>query len=176
MPSLSVICVFVLDGPDAGRSVSVERPTLMVGTGQSAQLRLTDEAVEGEHVELSVHPSGIRLRDLGSSRGTWVGSLCVQEAVLTHSTVVVVGNTTLSVDIERTGVAPESGRPPSEDLAHLPYRAARAIALERFERAYIPSVLAQSGNVVVRAAKRAGVKRGSFHRMLGRVRAASKTG
>ncbi len=59
---------------------------------------------------------------------------------------------------------------PSDDLSHLPYDEARSIALERFERAYLPKVLARGGNVVVRAAELAGVRRGSFHRMLRRVR------
>lgn len=53
-----------------------------------------------------------------------------------------------------------------EDLSHLPYHDARAIVLERFERAYLPAVLARAGNVVVRAAELAQVGRGSFHRML----------
>ena len=57
-----------------------------------------------------------------------------------------------------------------DDLSHLPYLDAKSIAVERFERVYLPAVLARAGNVVVRAAELAGVRRGSFHRMLHRIR------
>jgi transcriptional regulator with PAS, ATPase and Fis domain len=60
---------------------------------------------------------------------------------------------------------------PADDLSHLPYHEARRVALDRFERSYLPAVLARAGNVVVRAAQLAEVGRGSFHRMLRRVRA-----
>jgi transcriptional regulator with PAS, ATPase and Fis domain len=58
----------------------------------------------------------------------------------------------------------------AEDLSHLPYHEARAVAIERFEHAYLPGVLARASNVVVRAAELAQVGRGSFHRMLQRIR------
>jgi len=61
-----------------------------------------------------------------------------------------------------------------EDLSHLPYHEARALALERFERAYLPAVLARAGGVVVRAAELAQVGRGSFHRMLHRIRSSHR--
>jgi transcriptional regulator with PAS, ATPase and Fis domain len=57
-----------------------------------------------------------------------------------------------------------------EDLSHLTYHEARRIAIDRFERSYLPAVLARAGNVVVRAAQLADVGRGSFHRMLQRIR------
>jgi len=66
--------------------------------------------------------------------------------------------------------APQTSGESSEDLSHLPYREARAVAIARFERSYLPQVLARSGDVVVRAAAHAGVTRSSFHRMLQRIR------
>ncbi len=60
---------------------------------------------------------------------------------------------------------------PAADLSHLPFHEARRIALDRFERAYLPAVLARHGNVVVRAADAAGLGRTSFHRIMQRIRA-----
>ncbi|MGZ3456867.1 MAG: AAA family ATPase, partial [Polyangiales bacterium] len=57
-----------------------------------------------------------------------------------------------------------------EDLSLLPFHEARRIAMERFERAYFPKVLARAGGVVSRAAQLAEVARPSFYRMLERVR------
>jgi transcriptional regulator with PAS, ATPase and Fis domain len=57
-----------------------------------------------------------------------------------------------------------------EDLSLLPFHEARRIAMDRFERAYFPKVLARAGGVVSRAAQLAEVARPSFYRMLERVR------
>jgi transcriptional regulator with PAS, ATPase and Fis domain len=59
---------------------------------------------------------------------------------------------------------------PSTDLGHLPYREARRIAIERFERAYAPAVLQRAGGTVARAAELAEVARPSFYRLLDRLR------
>jgi DNA-binding NtrC family response regulator len=110
MPRLNhSIQLVVANGPDAGHSVLLERPTLTVGTGVAAHLRLTDDTVAQEHIQLSIHPEGVRLRDLGSSGGTWVGTVCVQEAIFTQSTSIVIGSTTLSVLIRRhSSISPPS--------------------------------------------------------------------
>jgi DNA-binding NtrC family response regulator len=57
---------------------------------------------------------------------------------------------------------------PRGDLSQVPYHEARRAILERFERAYVPAVLARAGGVVTRAAEMAAVGRASFYRMLDR--------
>jgi transcriptional regulator with PAS, ATPase and Fis domain len=57
-----------------------------------------------------------------------------------------------------------------EDLSRLPLHEARRRALDDFERAYVPRVLARAGGVVAKAAEMAGVARPSFYRMLERVK------
>jgi len=56
-----------------------------------------------------------------------------------------------------------------EDFSSLPFHEARRLALERFERAYIPKVLQRAGGVVSRAAQLAQVARPSFYRMIDRL-------
>jgi transcriptional regulator with PAS, ATPase and Fis domain len=87
-------------GPDAGRSVRVDRPTFVLGSGPAADLRLTDGAVSREHLRIALDPSGIRLRDEGSKNGTWIGGVRVSDVVLTSDAVVDVGKTKLLVRIE----------------------------------------------------------------------------
>ncbi len=60
----------------------------------------------------------------------------------------------------------------AEDLSALPYHEARRLVLERFERDYIPGVLARTNGVVARAAEHAQIARPSFYRLLERLRIA----
>jgi transcriptional regulator with PAS, ATPase and Fis domain len=89
----------VVEGPDAGRSTRVDRPTFVVGTGTSADLRLTDPAVSREHVRFALEPSGVRVRDEGSKNGTWIGGMRVADALLTVDTVLNAGKTSLLVRV-----------------------------------------------------------------------------
>lgn len=65
--------------------------------------------------------------------------------------------------------APGGASAPSDDLSLLPLHEARRRALDTFEQAYIPRVLARAGGVVARAADLAGVARPSFYRILERL-------
>ena len=47
--------------------------------------------------------------------------------------------------------------PAGRDLSHLPLQEARRIAIDRFEREYVPAVLQRAGGVVARAAQMADV-------------------
>lgn len=182
MNRFSASKLVVISGPDAGRSLPLDVPIVVVGSGNSAQLRLTDDAVAAEHIELSIVDEGVHLRDRGNGGGTRLAGMSIRDVVFTSSTEFMIGNTVLRLDMDE--VSDSLPPPPSSavdvatpsyyDLAHLPYREARARAIARFERAYLPMVLAQTGNVVVRAARHAGVGRGSFHRMLGRIRDTAK--
>ena len=57
-----------------------------------------------------------------------------------------------------------------DDLSHLPFQEARRVAIDRFERDYVPKVLERAGGVVARAAQLAEVARPSFYRMMERQR------
>lgn len=55
-----------------------------------------------------------------------------------------------------------------EELAAMPFQAARQLVLEDFESSYFRAVLRRAGGVVTRAAEMAGMARSSFYRMLER--------
>lgn len=61
---------------------------------------LTDETVAREHVRLSLLPNGIRIRDPGSTNGTWLGLLRVSEIGVPHSTELSLADTKLAITIE----------------------------------------------------------------------------
>ncbi|HVH42995.1 MAG TPA: sigma 54-interacting transcriptional regulator [Labilithrix sp.] len=102
--------LLVTSGPDAGRSVRIDRPTL-VGTDPSADLRLSDGVVSREHLRLFPRGDGIHVQNLDRSIGTWVGSVRVKDVVVGHTTSLVVGGTTLSLQFEKSAASHPLGEP-----------------------------------------------------------------
>ena len=92
--------VSVTGGPDAGRSLRIEHPTFVIGTGPGADLRLTDVSVSREHLRVSLEADGVRLRDGGSKNGTWLGAVRVSDVLLSTSAAVQLGRTTLAFRID----------------------------------------------------------------------------
>ncbi|MCC7386139.1 MAG: sigma 54-dependent Fis family transcriptional regulator [Deltaproteobacteria bacterium] len=87
-------------GPDLGRRARVDRPLFVIGSGEGADLRLNDGAVSREHLRLHLGPEGVRVRDEGSTNGTWIGGLRVADVLITSDTVIEVGTTSLALRIE----------------------------------------------------------------------------
>jgi len=65
-PSLVVIC-----GPDLGRLIPLEAPTLTIGRDAECEVVVPIDGISRRHCEL-VRRGGVRLRDLGSTNGTWL--------------------------------------------------------------------------------------------------------
>jgi two-component system response regulator HydG len=108
--------VRVASGPDAGRSVSIDSETagrLLIGTSPASALTLTDRQVSRRHAALELCPLGLRLTDVGSTNGTFVGTLRISDVILGGGEVVSVASTALRVDrVERkTPTAPGSPAP-----------------------------------------------------------------
>src|SRR2546423_12732573 len=67
-------CVIeVLEGPEQGARVLLERPIFRIGAHASNDLALSDPTVSKHHLEIAVAPDGYRISDLGSSNGTLLG-------------------------------------------------------------------------------------------------------
>ncbi len=97
----------VTAGADAGRRARLDRPVLVVGTGPTADFRLTDDTVSRVHVRLSLSQDGVHVRDEGSKNGTWIGGARIESAVLSTDALLVLGGTSLAVriDAEATAIA-----------------------------------------------------------------------
>jgi transcriptional regulator with PAS, ATPase and Fis domain len=93
--------VEVKRGPDAPRDARIDRPTFVVGSGDSADLRLADGTVSREHLRITLGAGGVRLRDQGSKNGTFVGPVRVADAWVTSDVTLELGATTLALRLER---------------------------------------------------------------------------
>lgn len=87
------------EGPDAGTAIEIEGSVVSGGRGKGQDIRLSDTQVSDAHFELRMVPKkGLRLRDLGSRNGTWVGRARLHgEVELFEGASFFVGSTRIRV-------------------------------------------------------------------------------
>jgi DNA-binding NtrC family response regulator len=98
------------------------RPVI-VGAHATCDLVLTDPQVSRRHAELSITPEGIRLKDLGSTNGTWYQGTRVTELVVPAGATIKFGGTAVRI---AAGDAPSL--PPS-DRDHFGQMAGNSIGM-----------------------------------------------
>lgn len=91
--------ITVKDGVNAGGMACVDEGScpIFAGTSETCELRLTDREVSRRHVSFEVKDGLLRLRDAGSTNGTWVNGTRTVEALLVGGESVRIGATTLSI-------------------------------------------------------------------------------
>jgi transcriptional regulator with GAF, ATPase, and Fis domain len=80
----------VIAGPDSGCSAVFAAPRIVIGRG-GGDLVLNDRKVSALHVEIRLEDQGYRLRDLGSTNGTFVRGMRVVEVFIDPGTVIALG-------------------------------------------------------------------------------------
>lgn len=100
------LVMFKADG--TRRDFPLRPGSLVVGRKNSCELRIPLSSVSRQHCEITVQGEDIKLRDLGSSNGTYHNSIRVQEAELSAGDEVVVGPVvfTLVVDGVPSEISP----------------------------------------------------------------------
>lgn len=87
-------------GPDKGKAFVTGVEPTVIGTHESAEVRLTDDAVSRFHAELTREGSQLTVRDLGSRNGTRLDGVRVRDAILAVGSRLVIGETTLVLEGE----------------------------------------------------------------------------
>src|SRR5690348_10275035 len=64
-----------------GETIAVA-PKLVIGRGPDCDLRLYDPSVSRHHAHIDVTAEGLKVTDLGSGNGVWIGSKEATEATL----------------------------------------------------------------------------------------------
>src|SRR5450756_526825 len=90
--------IVVIDGPDRGKTLVMDRPRISVGRSIICELALTDRSVSGTHAEIEAIESGYVVRDLGSTNGCYLGEVRLREAVVPLGTRLRMGTTTLQFE------------------------------------------------------------------------------
>jgi DNA-binding NtrC family response regulator len=89
-----------VQGPGAGRALALASAMATVGRHNTNDLVIDDPRVSGVHLELRRLPTGVHVRDAGSTNGTWMGPHRVVEIELTTNGELTVGETLLRVDLD----------------------------------------------------------------------------
>lgn len=87
----------VLSGADQGRTAMLESSPAVLGAAPAAALVLTDDTVSRYHLELDLFADGLRLRDLDSTNGTFVGGERVKASFVGAGGRFSLGQTELLV-------------------------------------------------------------------------------
>lgn len=90
--------VSVVEGADRGKSSSGVEDRLSIGAADANSLVITDPLVSRYHAEVSTSPAGLRIRDVGSTNGSFLGSARITEALVPPGTRLRLGNTTLVLE------------------------------------------------------------------------------
>ncbi len=82
-----------MDGPNAGRLLSLSPTQLTIGRSPRADLHLPDEGVSRQHARICWTDGGYVLEDLSSHNGTFVGGRSVSIVELRQGDVIRIGPT-----------------------------------------------------------------------------------
>ena len=87
------VLVRVVSGNDRGVERVLEAGTILVGSHPDADLTIRDSTVSRYHAELALLPEGVRVRDLKSTNGTFVGDSRVESIVVSPGSEIRLGRT-----------------------------------------------------------------------------------
>lgn len=91
------LVVFAPNGKS--RSIPLKPGKYIVGRHESATLRIPHPQVSRQHCEIAVETTGVSVRDLKSSNGTFINQTKAQSAALEPGDLVAVGPFTIGVQI-----------------------------------------------------------------------------
>ena len=101
----------VIGGKQHGSLIPLQTKKFLVGREQDCQLRPTSESVSRHHCVFAIDDYGIRLRDLGSTNGTFVNGQRVQgQVVLQPNDRVLIGKLEFEIVIEGQAQAVQHAR------------------------------------------------------------------
>lgn len=99
LPFGKTITLTVLSGPNPGRTFALPRPRIVLGRS-GADFEINDAQISRWHCALEVKGDVIRLRDLDSTNGTFIGEERIRAAELADGTEFRIGTTTLRLTVQ----------------------------------------------------------------------------
>ena len=104
--SVAVPKLVAITGASAGRAFAITRATSTVGRHPTNDFVVDDPRISGAHLELTRVPAGVRVRDLDSTNGTWLGTNRIIEAEIGPGSELTIGDSLLRLETDATVVSP----------------------------------------------------------------------
>ncbi len=98
LPPGKNIALAVLSGPSKGLVYALQKPWVIIGR-TAGDVRINDPNVSRWHCAIEVKGDSIRLRDLDSTNGTFIGSERVTAGELRHLSEIRVGDSVLLLTV-----------------------------------------------------------------------------
>jgi hypothetical protein len=90
--------VLVTDGANSGERADLDQAPILIGRGSDAAIRLDDDYVATRHARIAASGDQWFVEDLGSTNGTYIGSVRItQPTTITLGTQVRIGKTILEL-------------------------------------------------------------------------------
>jgi diguanylate cyclase (GGDEF)-like protein len=89
----STACLVVIYGPELGKRIALETEALECGRSMKTAIPLDDDAVSRKHARFAWTGEVFVVNDLGSTNGTYVNDVSVQERVLRDGDQIKIGHT-----------------------------------------------------------------------------------
>ncbi|WP_428267524.1 sigma 54-interacting transcriptional regulator [Haliangium sp.] len=90
----------VTAGVDQGRVYRATSARVVLGSHESAQMRLDDRSVSRFHCEIQLGDDAVHIRDLGSRNGTRVDGVRIEAAELVDGSVIALGRSRVRFDAD----------------------------------------------------------------------------
>ena len=87
--------LIIIAGSRVGELHKVGRPRTVVGRDARADIRIVDDGISREHLELIVKGERVSLRDLGSTNGTYCNGSRVEACEIADGDKISLGSTTI---------------------------------------------------------------------------------
>lgn len=98
LPANKVISLSIIAGPARGQAISLDKPVVVLGRSD-ADFAIGDPNISRQHCAVEVQGDSVRLRDLDSTNGTFVGLERVRAAELRHLSEFRMGLSVVLVTI-----------------------------------------------------------------------------
>ncbi len=98
LPHGKRLSLSVTSGKDKGKVHPITKPRLVLGRS-GTDIEVDDTEVSRQHCALEVHGPKVRIVDLGSTNGTFVGGQRVENSEIDHLGEFRIGGTTLMLTV-----------------------------------------------------------------------------
>lgn len=88
-----------------GKKIQFDAPNVRIGAGPGNDLCLDDPTVSSVHLEIAPTERGFRVRDLGSTNGTYIEGVRISEAFIEHGQTLRVGGLDRRFEVGRDKIS-----------------------------------------------------------------------